>query len=232
MTISNPHRGFTLVEVLVAMTIFAIAFTTLLASFNIVISNIDPLNKGLDDYEMARTSMDRIQKDLLSICLTHTPVYTRPDMDNTDEKDRFRLVSQTISFDENPFAWLRFASFEHLGFNEEAQGHIGIITYYIVPSEQGTPVLKRSDIASVFYDEKQETNIKNDPVLCERVKEFELMFIDQEGKIYENWNSDSSDFGYATPFAMKIKLSIGDAERSHTFATTLVLPTQREKNES
>jgi len=235
MTKQNWHKGFTLVEVLVATAIFAIAITTLFASFNIIISNINPMNKRLDDYEMAQTAMDRIQKDLLSLCLTHNPVYTPPDMEDTDRKDRFRLVSQTIAFDGNPFSQMRFASFEHLSFNGNDQRHIGIITYYVEMSEQGNLVLKRSDIRSVFFDEEKENDHKNDPVLCNRIKAFELMFIDIEGKVNKTWDSDSPDFGYATPFAIKIKLSLGDPgddENSHIFATTLVLPIYREKNES
>jgi len=232
MTETNRNKGFTLVEVLVAMAIFAIAITTLFASFNVIISNIDPLNNRLDDYEIAQTAMDRIQKDLLSLCLTHDPVYTPPNMEDTDAKDRFRFVSQKISFDGISFSQLRFASFEHLSFETEAQRHIGIINYYVELSEQGDLVLKRSDINSIFFDEEKENIAKNDPVLCNRITAFELVFIDQEGKLNEDWNSDSPDFGYGTPFAIEIKLSIGKDEISHTFATTLVLPTVREKNES
>ncbi len=54
------------------------------------------------------------------------------------------------------------------------------------PLENGTIVLKRSDIGSVFFDETREDKTENDPLLCERVKAFELIFIDQDGKSHED----------------------------------------------
>ncbi len=224
-------RGFTLVEVLVAVTIFGIVVSMLFASFNIVISNVDPINAGLGDYEMAQNAMDRIKMDLKSLCLTHDSIYFLPDMEGNDDPDRFRLISEKVSLDTRFFSQLRFASFEHLGFNRKTS-RIGIITYYAHPSKEGSIVLKRSDVAAVFYDGTNENNAGNDPVLCERVRSFELFFMDQDGKTHEHWDSDSSDFDFATPYSIKIKLEIGDKERSNIFATTMVLPTQRYKDES
>jgi general secretion pathway protein J len=203
-TIQNRARqdrqgGFTLVEVLVAITIFGLAVSTLFASFNIVISSIDPMNAGLDDYEMASNAMDRIKMDLKSLCLTHDSIYLPPEMEEDDNPDRFRFISENISFDANSYSQLRFASFEHIGFTRDQKTRIGIINYYVDSSEDGTLVLKRSDIEAVSYDETETYNTKNDPVLCERVKLFELAFVDQDGKIHEYWNSDSSDFDFATP---------------------------------
>ncbi len=240
MTNSNRHKGFTLVEVLVAVTIFGIAVSTLFSSFNIIISQIDPINSGLDDYEMAQAAMDRIKKDLMSLCLTQYPVYLPPDMESSDDPDRFKFVSKTVSLDGNSYTQLRFASFEHIAFNRDQQSRIGIINYYVESLENGTIVLKRSDIGFVFFDESLENKTKNDPLLCERVKVFELIFIDQEGKPHEDWNSDSSNFDFATPYAVRIKLVIQDPgrsgersdKRSNSFSTTLVLPSIREKNES
>jgi general secretion pathway protein J len=232
VTNHSRHKGFTLVEVLVAVTIFGIAISTLFGSFNIVISNIDPIKAGLDNYEMGQNTMDRIQKDLMSLCLTRDPIYTQPGFEEFDDPDRFRFVSKKIFLDGNSFSQLRFASFEHLAFDKDQKSRIGIITYYVESSEDGTIVLKRSDIGSVFYNETVEYNTKNDPLLCEKIKTFELMFIDQEGNTYENWDSDSSNFDFSTPYSIKIKLEIGDPKKSDFFATTIVLPILREKNES
>lgn len=232
MTRSNRHKGFTLVEVLVAVTIFGIAVSTLFASFNIIISHIDPINAGLDNYEMAQNTMNRIQKDLMSLCLTHDPVYRQPDMEESDDPDRFKFVSETVSIDGNSYTQLRFASFEHITFNRDQTSRIGIINYYVESLENGTIVLKRSDIGSVFFDETKENNTKNDPLLCDRVSAFELIFIDQDGKTHNEWNSDSSYFDFATPYAVRIKFTIKNKERSDNFATTIVLPSYRKKNES
>jgi general secretion pathway protein J len=232
VTNHSRHEGFTLVEVLVAVTIFAIAISTLFGSFNIVISNVDPIKAGLDNYEMGQNTMDRIQKDLMSLCLTRDPIYTQPGLEGFDDPDRFRFVSKKIFLAGNSFSQLRFASFEHLAFDKDQKNRIGIIKYYVESSEDGTIVLKRSDIGSVFYNEAIEYNTKNDPVLCEKIKSFELVFIDQEGNTYENWDSDSSNFDFSTPYSITIKLEIGDQKKTDFFTTTIILPILREKNES
>lgn len=227
----SHHTGFTLVEVLVAITIFAIAVSTLFASFNLVISKIDPINAGLDDYDMARTAMDRIQKDLAGLCLTHAPAYLSPEQEKTADPDRFRVVSNRTWRAEKEFSQLRIASFGHLSFNREPDSRIGIITYYVAVSDNGLPVLKRSDIGINFYDDTKETARTTDPIVCTRVLAFELIFIDQEGNVHEDWDSDAADFDFATPFAIQVNLSIGIPQRPHTFSTTVVLPTYRTKNE-
>jgi general secretion pathway protein J len=197
-----------------------------------VISNIDPINAGLDDYEMARNAMDRIQKDLMSLCLTHDPVYRPPGLERSDDPDRFRFVSKTVSLDGNTYTQLRFACFEHIAFKGGQKSRIGIIQYYVEPSENGTMTLKRADIASVFFDETREKVTPNDPLLCERVNAFELTFIDQDGKSHEEWDSDDANVDFATPYAIQMRLVIKNKERSNNFATTIVLPSHREKNES
>ncbi len=229
MTTHDRNNGFTLVEVLVAVTIFAIAITTLFASFNIVISNVQPIRTGLDHYEMAQNAMDRIQKDLLSLCLTHAPVYTPPDRDDPDDSDRFRFFSDPVELDGNLFSQLQFASFEHLNFNRGLNSRIGIIAYRAEQSKDNGVLLKRSDIAAAFQNTAEENSLADDPVLCENVKTFELIFIDQDGNPHDYWDSDASDFGYGTPYAVKIKLETGTIDKTVVFSTTLILPTFRDR---
>lgn len=232
MTGQSGNRGFTLVEVLVAITIFALVVSTLYTSFNLVISQVDPMKKGLDNYTMARSAMDRIKKDLLSICITHKNRYTRPDPGETDDPDPFRLVSNTESFFGSEFSYIRFASFAHLALDRDRKSRIGILSYYVTSLEDGTVVLKRADTGVAFYTEDQETRSEDDPVLCENIRAFDIKFVDQEGKLYKEWHSDTSSFEFSTPSAVKIKLEVGSEQRSDVFATTIVLPTYRGKIES
>ena len=233
----DSSRGFTLVEILVAITIFAIAVSMLFTSFNIVISQIHPINASIDQYEMAQTAMKIIEKDLMSLYVTGYSLYSPPDLINSDTGDRFRFTAKTVSIDENSFSQLRFASLDHINLNRDSRSVTGIIKYYTQVSEDGTIVLKRYDIGNIFYedkgkDETAEDNNNNDPVICENVKIFEMIFIDQEGNTHEDWDSDSSDYDFATPFAVRIKLVIGNDEQSNSFATTIVLPVFRKKHES
>ncbi len=239
--VSKAHllriQGFTLIEILVAITIFAIAVSMLFTSFNMVISQIHPLNISIDEYAMARTAMNIIGRDLMSLYVTEYSMYSPPDMINSDTKDRFRFIAKTVSINGNSFCQLRFASLNHIVLNGDNRSETGIIKYYTETSEDGTILLKRFDVGNIFYKDKKENDLKkninkNDPVICENVKAFELVFIDQDGSTHKDWDSDSSDYGFATPIAVRIKFVIGNGEQSNNFATTIVLPVFREKHES
>lgn len=232
MTIQKKNSGFTLVEILVAIAIFGIVVSTLYASFHTVIASINPMNQGLDDYEMAQNAMDRIRKDLYGLYLLSDSIYSPPGILDDDDADRFRFVSQRNTFSANSYSRLRFASFGHLDLNRDQNFGIGIIQYYVEPSENGEMLLKRSDIGLVYYNEDRENDFLNDPVLCERIKAFELEFMDTQGETHAFWDSDASDFGFTFPFSIHIKLVIGDDNTTRVFATTIVLPVQREKIES
>jgi general secretion pathway protein J len=226
-----------MLEILLAITIFAFVMTTLFTTFNTVISGVEPINAGMDDHRAAQIAMDRIQKDLMSLCLTLDPAYVLPDIDQEIKPDRFRFVSATTHLEQSQFSHLRFASFEHLAFHPEDTNRIGIIHYYVTKLDNGDLVLKRSDTGLIFYKEDQykdehPSNPAKDPVLCDRVLAFELEFTDQEGALKENWDSDSSGFGYGTPLSVKIKLEIGDEKRSENFETSILLPLIREQDES
>jgi general secretion pathway protein J len=224
------QAGFTLVEILLAITIFAVAMTTLFTTFNTVISGVEPMKTGMDDVKTARIAMERIEKDLMSLCLTLDPAYLPPDIGQDIPPDIFRFVSETGFLDGSRFSDLRFASFEHLSFRPEDTSRIGVIHYYVAALDNDSLVLKRADTGAIFYDDdRRDVNPSKDPVVCDRILAFELAFIDQEGEPKETWNSDASDFGYGTPLAVEIRLSVGDEHRARDFETTVFLPVVREK---
>jgi general secretion pathway protein J len=232
ITGNNTQSGFTLVEILLAMTIFAFVITTLFVTFNTLISGVGTMKAKMEDHKSAQIAMNRIRKDLMALCLTHDPAYVLPDIDRESKPDKFRFVAGNTYLKQSGFSHLRFASFEHLAFNPKDTNRIGIINYYVSESDNGDIVLKRSDTGAVFYQENEPVNPAKDPVLCERVLSFKLEFIDQKGIVKENWDSDSSDFGYGTPITVRIKLELGDEQGSTHFETSIFLPIIRKQDES
>ncbi len=226
--------GFTLVEMLLALTIFALVISILYAGFNTVMNPVNSVRSARDSHEAGRNAMMRIKWDLLSLCLTRNAVYIPSDRLASRDSDRFRFVCRTqpIGQSRNSFSHLRFASFEHLGFNRESDGAIGIIIYQVRPGQDNTLVLQRRDLASALYSPlDEETDSGTGPVLCERVKAFELKFMDREGNFHGEWDSDSSDFKFETPAAVIIRLETSDSNQSYVFETTVRLPVVRKNNE-
>jgi general secretion pathway protein J len=56
-------------------------------------------------------------------------------------------------------------------------------------------------------------------------------FYDKDGIEFDVWDSDSDEFGYATPKAIGIKLELANRAASQTFETMVSLPISRDPTE-
>jgi len=218
-------------EILIAIFIFAIVMSTIFGTFNGVISRTEAIKNGMGGYEMARTCLNRISSDLNAIYIEQKPLYHPPDFD--DPPDSYRIVGEETFAGNKNFSQLRFTSTEHLSMTRNNENGIAEIVYYV--KEQGYPeskfVLKRSDVVYP-YDEDYEFEEKDsDPVLCEDIEEFSVLFYDKEENEYEKWDSDSDFSKYSTPYSLKIKLTIKSGDSSYIFDTKIALPVYREKSE-
>ena len=219
-------NGFTLMEILVAIAILAIVVTTILASFNAVFSTTEVLDESADIYEMAKNCMKRMVLDLESIHIAQRPIYKPPELDQPP--DPYRLVATTEDIDGTGFAQIRFTSRAHVRLEKSLREGIAEIIYYLQPGEVGLPVLKRADNLYPYPDFEKKGS---DPVLSKYVKSLAFKFYDKEGLEFDVWDSDSEEFGYATPMAIGIKLELANKTASHTFETMVSLPISREKAE-
>ena len=222
----QPDSGFTMLEILIAISIFAIIITTIFGSHNYVLSSAGDIEKDIELYEMAKNCMNRMAFDLKSMHLSLPPEYTPPDSDDTP--DSFKIEGNIAEAGSESFARLKFASRAHVSLEKNFKEGIALIVYYVQASDENGFVLRRSD-RLYPYEEFEEK--KSDPVLCESVKSLTFKFYDQEGSEFDTWDSDSVDFNYATPGTIKIKLEIGDDSNYLPFETMVILPVFREKIE-
>ncbi len=223
-------RGFTLLEILVAIFIFAVVMTTLYASFNAVISKNEAINEGRGVYEMARNCLDRMADDLAAVYVERPPLYEPPDFD--DPEDPYRFVASEEIVGSESFSRLRFAADAHLPMGGEKTRGIAEIVYYLKESEAMDPgfALRRADTAYP-YDASEYASYEEsapDPILCRGVKSFSLDFRDSEGEWQPEWDSENSRGKFATPGAVRIQLKVSDGSNSHAFETTVTLPVRRE----
>jgi len=221
------NRGFTLLEILIALFIFGVIVTTIFGSFKFVFGSVDAVEKGMNDYDMAKDCFNRIISDLHALHVAQTPAYRPPE--NTDEQDPYRIIGDVTFSGRTGFGRLRFTSLAHVPLGKDKRTGIAEISYYAEEQTDGSHVIKRSDRLDFAepYEEK-----RNDPILCENVRSLEFSFIDSEGEEGKTWDSDSNDFDYATPRAIRIKLTLGTGENPHTFETMIVLPQYREAIET
>jgi general secretion pathway protein J len=223
---SKPETGFTLMEVLVAIAILAIVVTTILASFNSVFSTTEVLDESADLYAMAKNCMKRIVLDLESIHIVQRPIYKPPELDQPP--DPYRIVATTKDIGGTGFAQIRFTSRAHVSLENSPREGIAEIIYYVQSSDEGPPVLRRADNLYPYPDFEERGS---DPLLSKYVKSLAFKFYDAEGSEYDVWDSDSDEFGYATPKVIAIQLELANNSVSQTFETRVLLPLLREKTE-
>jgi general secretion pathway protein J len=220
------NAGFTLMEILVAIAILAVVVTTVLASFNSVFSTSEVLDSSTEIYEMAKNCLKRITVDLQSIHIAQRPLYKPPGLD--DAADPYRIVGTTEDIGGTGLAKIRFASRAHVRFENSIRDGIAEIIYYVQAKNDGHLVLKRADNLYPYPDFEEKGS---DPVLCKYVKSLAFKYYDPEGTAYDDWDSDSDEFGNATPRAVAVQLELANNSVSQTFETLVSLPVYREKTE-
>lgn len=218
--------GFTLIEIMIAIVIFAIIITTIFASYNSLLSGNETSDQGTASYEMAKNCLNRIIFDLESIHLTLPPAYSPPVLGEPPEL--YRIVGEVFDIQGVSFPRLRFTSLAHIAFGGQTEKGIAEIVYYVVASDEEGYVLKRKDNLYPYetFEEKA-----GDPVLCTGIKSLTFKYYDQDGTAYDSWDSDDEDFGYSTPKAMDINLELIQNSDSLGFKTMVTLPVYRKKKE-
>ena len=218
--------GFTLMEILLAFLILGIVVTTILASFNAVFSSTDSLKSSSRYFDMAKNSLSRMTLDLEALYVSERPLYKPPEFD--DPPDSYRIVGSNTEIGGTSFANIRFTSRAHIPLNKSKSNGIAEIVYYVQAKNDGRIVLKRADHLYPYPPFEEQGG---DPILCEYVKSLAFKYYDSEGTESEEWNSDSEEYGHATPTAIGIQLEIGNESTSYTFETTVRLVVHRKKIE-
>jgi len=219
-------RGFTLLEILIAIFIFGIVVTTIFGSYNFIFSTTDAFESGIAVYEPARNCLNRMTTDLQAVHVSFPPAYTPPGLDAPP--DLYRFSGETDTVGNTVFSRLRFTSLAHVAFEKNRQEGIAEIVYYVQPGDNGTFILRRSD---TLYPYKPFREKGTDPILCENLKSLKITYYDAEGTDADHWNSDSNEFKYTTPRAVGIQLELGNESSSQQFATLVTLPVYRLKPE-
>lgn len=190
---TRGQGGFTLVEILVAIFIFALVVPTVYAAYRTTVRITSDAEYGDAVYSMARNAMGRFIKDLESIS-AYQGGY------------RFKLMSGMVN--DQPVPMLTFTSSAHLAFSGEGDAAgLASISYYVEKDEGGDYTLMRRDSAIRGGREDQSAPAF---VVCENVKSLGLKFYDNKGKEHEFWNSDSEMEGQKkkAPSAVLIDLQL------------------------
>ncbi|MBF0232323.1 MAG: type II secretion system protein [Desulfamplus sp.] len=214
--------GFTLIEILVAVMIFGIIMLTVFSAFRSFAVSSDMIRNNMAASQISAGIARVMTRDFLSLRIALEPEYSRPvSGGKTDDKDRFRFVGDETVGKSDTFSRVRFASLAHISFGSNKRAGAARIIYYLRPDNQGRFDLCRSDTLNRF-DETDGNEC--DPVICKDVTMFKVAYIDTEGEEHSYWDSESDEYGYATPVSVLINMEFMAGSSIHKFSTTFAMP--------
>ena len=223
------QRGFTLMEILIAIFIFAVVLTTIFTSYTGTFRIIAETESQADIYAMARIVLARIQEDLESIHFKE--VKTSEPEESSPRPAMFLGEDNEIKGRDADS--LSFLSRAHLIFNENDENPgIARIRYYVGEKEEGDAlVLYRSDTPEL--EELPEEGTEG-LILCDSLFSVNITYYDAEDEPHEDWDSSGGEFKNQLPKMVSILLEfVNDEshERPHKFMTSVALPMAGGKNE-
>lgn len=227
---NTANKGFTLMEILVAVVIFSLLMTTIFSSFKAFVMSSDHIQTAISRDETMGPPLKIISRDLMLVHFSLPPAYVKPDTRSTP--DPFRLVGSQDNVGGEEFSRLRFVSQGLLTVhgNDGHQFPVQII-YHVRANENDGFDLCRSESLPPWED-----GVENgcDPILIRDISSFELTFFNGENETFTQWDSDTESFDHATPHAIGVMIRIKDANAqddtmsSDSIMTSIVLPVRRD----
>ena len=225
---SKKNSGFTLLEILIAIFIFAVVMTTIFMSYTGTFRVVDETESQAEIYRMAGIAMERMLEDLESIYIPKTEESPKSEEDTASP---FQLVGEDREIEGRPADTLRFISTAHLNLSGQGQEPgAAEIGYYLKENEEGDDlVLYRSD-RPVFKEASPSEDETGGWVLCERLASVNFTYHEENGELRESWDSASGELKGKIPRMVSISLEFVnnlDPDTPLKFMTSVALPTER-----
>jgi general secretion pathway protein J len=213
----TAHGGFTLLEILLAIFLFAILVTTVFGAFRSSVGRSDILDVLQRD-QMALSGLNRMAQDLQGIVPAMVP--PGPEEAGEEETLTYGLVGESVSVEGKTFSQVRFVSTEHISLGTGPPAGIARIVYYVSSDGEGGFVLRRSD--TLDPQEAFEASGR-DPILLESLTQLRLIFVDSEGEAHDSWDSGDEDAPSKLPRAVVIEAALGTESTERFYDTTVAI---------
>jgi len=217
------NRGFTLVEILIAILIFSVVISTLFSSFRAFIISSENVKEVVAHSEKIQNLFKRISLDLDSIFVLQPPRYKKPQFNS--DPDLYRFVGNEVTLGQQTVSTLVFPSFAHAKFGGDQRAGVARIVYYLKENKDNGYDLYRADALPPFPEELESCF---DPVLIKDISGFEVIYKDFNGDEYKYWDSEDEEFNYTFPVSIHLKVAFGSGEMQQVLETSIHLISGRE----
>jgi general secretion pathway protein J len=226
--VRGTRRGFTLVELIVAITVLAFVTLLLYGAFSTLKSSRDGLARVQDRYREGRIAMARITRDLQSAYISqHIPTSPALIVQKTAFVGKVGMPGHRVDF--NAFSNVRRDRNSHASDQVE-------LSYYMAdsPEQPGTNELLRR---TSEYPDLEPGKGGRVEVVASDVDLFELEYLDATTGLWtENWDTTQA-IGQTNrlPLQVRVRLVMKQGKRSGSdqargtlkFQTTVTIPIQQ-----
>jgi general secretion pathway protein J len=216
------QTGFTMIEILMAIVIFAMVVTMLFSTFNGFQVTSEAVMRDVSFNDKIRTLFKRIQLDMEQIVVLQPPVYSKPSFNK--DPDPYRLVGDEVTLGQQMVSTLYFPSLSHADFGLDQRRGVARITYYVKPNDSDRFDLYRSDSLLPSSEANQSCY---DPLICRDISGFEVLFFDDDGMESRTWDSEDNQFKFTFPNRIKFKITLGEGEQAHVYESIVGLSVGR-----
>lgn len=221
----TEDRGFTLLEILIAIFILTVVVSTVFTAFSGTFKVVNETESQGEIYAMARMALERISEDLASVYVGGLSK-TRNSEEGVPQQ-RSLFVGEDRKVSDQSADTLRFLSYAHVSFKagRQEEGPAEIVYYTQLKEDTGEQALYRSD--TLDYLEGTE-NGSGGFLLCDRLKWVDFTYYDREGDVHNAWDT-TENIGKAATLPLRVEISMGfenalDPENPLQFMTGVALP--------
>jgi type II secretion system protein J len=205
-------KGFTLLEVLVSMTILVIIMAAVYSAYTTNVEAIQIARQNGEVHQSARIVLDRMTKDLQSALIQ---------VNASSEKIKLGLVGEAREINGRRADRINFTTVTHLPLTEKGPASDLCEIGYLVneDTEENVLVLLRRDDSSVDEDFTEGGSLQE---VARNVMEFTLTYQDSLGGESDKWNTLEGGTEAGLPMLIKVRLVLRDElNREHVFSTAI-----------
>ena len=175
----EEERGFTLIEVLIAVFILGVVLTTVYAAYTGTLRMVKISASENEIYNMGRMTMQRMTQDFNTV---------------VPYAGKFEWTTRQTALGNRAFPRLTFASNVNLALNDQIEpAGIRTIDYFVDEDleREGMVLLRSETIHRDKHPDDLRDLRKSAFPVCRRLHSLIFRFYDAKGKDYEIWDSTS-----------------------------------------
>jgi len=209
--------GFTLVELLLALFLFALIAGVIFATFAAVASGVEKGRQSIELYRVGRVALLRMAQEVGAAFL---PPLAESEARLTESDTRFQGKKNADGVTGHDR--IDFLTVPYRRYSDKVPSYeLCRVAYYVADNPQGKTALFREEDCSGEEDERRERATRLE--LTDLAVGLEITYYDAE-KDYEEWPPNRDDQSLL-PCRVRLALTLRDAQQyARAFITTVALP--------